>query len=113
MDSEGYISVYTLPDLKLICRDDCVDATDAVGQRNFACSSVGVILHQRSPSEFARESLTEEGRLEVGFSVPLKTVTPLVLTPQTPKHELVDQLPTPLDIKVSTALIWGTYVLYM
>ncbi|CAI8051354.1 LLGL scribble cell polarity complex component 2 [Geodia barretti] len=105
MDSEGYISVYTLPDLKLICRDDCVDATDAVGQRNFACSSVGVILHQRSPSEFARESLTEEGRLEVGFSVPLKTVTPLVLTPQTPKHELVDQLPTPLDIKVSTAFL--------
>ena len=100
MDSEGYISVYTLPELKLVCREDCVDATDAVGQRNFVSSSDGVVLHQRSPSEFSRESITEEGRLGVGFSVPLKTVTPLKLTPQTPKHELVDQLPTPLDIKV-------------
>ena len=102
MDNEGYISVYTLPDLKLISREDCVDATDAVGQRNFVCSSIGAILHQRSPSEFARDSLTEQARMETGFSVPLKTVTPLKLTPQTPKHELVDQLPTPLDIKV-----WG------
>lgn len=100
MDSEGYISVYTLPDLRLICREDCVDATDAVGQRNFVCSSVGVILHQKSPSEFTRDSLTEEGRLEVNFSVPLKTVTPLRLTPASSKHLLVDDLPTPLDIQV-------------
>lgn len=100
MDSEGYISVYTLPDLMLVCREDCVDPSDAVGQRNFVCSSMGVILHQSAPSEFARDSLTEEARLEVKFSVPLKTVTPLKLTPTTPKHDLVDQLPTPLDIKV-------------
>ena len=102
MDSEGYISVYTLPDLRLICREDCVDATNAVGQRNFVCSSVGVILHQKSPSEFTRDSLTEEGRLEVNFSVPLKTVTPLRLTPASSKHLLVDDLPTPLDIQVPT-----------
>ena len=102
MDNEGYVSVYTLPDLRLICREDCVDASDAVGQRNFVSSSTGVILHQRSPSEFTRDSLTEEGRLEVNFSVPLKTVTPLKLTPTTPKHNLVDQLPTPLDIQVHT-----------
>ena len=100
MDSEGYISLYTLPDLRLICREDCVDATDAVGQRNFVCSSIGVILHQRSPSEFTRDSLTEEGRLEVNFSVPLKTVTPLKLTPATSRNNLVDQLPTPLDMQV-------------
>ena len=100
MDSEGYISVYTLPDLRLICREDCVDSSDAVGQQNFVSSSAGVILHQSSPSEFMRDSITEEGRLEINFSVPLKTVTPLKLTPMTPKHELVDQLPTPLDIKV-------------
>lgn len=101
MDNEGYVSVYTLPDLRLICREDCVDASDAVGQRNFVSSSTGVILHQRSPSEFTRDSLTEEGRLEVNFSVPLKTVTPLKLTPTTPKHNLVDQLPTPLDIQMA------------
>ena len=100
MDSEGYVSVYTLPDLRLVCREDCVDASDAVGQQNFVSSSVGVILHQRSPSEFSRDSLTEEGRLEVNFLVPLKTVTPLMLTPTTPKHNLVDQLPTPLDVQV-------------
>jgi lethal(2) giant larvae protein len=101
MDSEGYISLYTLPDLRLICREDCVDATDAVGQRNFVCSSVGVIVHQRSPSEFTRDSLTEEARLEVNFSVPLKTVTPLKLTPATSRNNLVDQLPTPLDMQMA------------
>ena len=105
MDSEGYISLYTLPDLRLICREDCVDATDAVGQRNFVCSSVGVILHQRSPSEFTRDSLTEEARLEVNFSVPLKTVTPLKLTPATSRNNLVDQLPTPLDMQVMQSSI--------
>ena len=100
MDSEGYTSLYTLPDLRLISHEDCVDATDAVGQRNFVCSAAGVILHQRSPSEFARDSLTEEGRLEINFSVPLKTVTPLRLTPASSKNNLVDQLPTPLDVQV-------------
>lgn len=100
MDSEGYISVYTLPDLRLVCREDCVDASDAVGQRNFVCSSIGVILHQRSPSEFARDSITVEGKLNIDFVVPRKTVTPLMLTPTTPKHNLVEELPSPLEVQV-------------
>ena len=30
MDSEGYVSLYSLPDLKLIYKENCVDAADAV-----------------------------------------------------------------------------------
>ena len=30
MDSEGYISIYNLPELKLVYKENCVDASDAV-----------------------------------------------------------------------------------
>lgn len=65
------------------------------GQRHFVCSTVGVVLHQKSPSEFIRASLTDLARLvivtichclsekifrlDVQFSLPVK-----VSTPQTP-----------------------------
>ena len=105
MDSEGYISIYTLPDLQLICREDCVDASNAVGQKIFICTPIGLILHQRSPSEFTRESITEESKLNIDFSVPLKTVTPLMLTPTTPKHNLVEELPSPIEAQVRRNLL--------
>lgn len=85
MDSEGYISVYSLPDLKLLYKEDCVDASDAMGQRNFVVSPDGTLLHQRSPSEFTRGSVTEESRMEFHFSLPAKHISPLMLTPNTPK----------------------------
>ena len=85
MDSEGYISIYALPDLKLLYREDCVDASDAMGQRNMVCSPQGVLLHQRSPSEFTHGSVTEEARMEFHFSLPSKHITPLALTPTTSK----------------------------
>lgn len=85
MDSEGYISVYSLPDLKLLYKEDCVDASDAMGQRNFVVSHDGTLLHQRSPSEFTRGSLTQESRMEFHFSLPSKHISPLMLTPNTPK----------------------------
>ncbi len=82
MDSEGYISIYSLPDLKLMYKEDCVDASDAMGQRHFVCSPQGVLLHQRSPSEFTHGSLTEEARMEFHFSLPSKPVTTFALTQQ-------------------------------
>ena len=30
MDSDGYVSLYSLPDLKLVYKENCVDAADAV-----------------------------------------------------------------------------------
>ena len=30
MDSDGFLSVYTLPELKLLYKENCVDAADAV-----------------------------------------------------------------------------------
>ena len=85
MDSEGFISIYNLPDMKLLYKEDCVDASDAVGQRNFVMGSDGLLLHQRSPSEFTRGSVTEQARLEFHFSLPSKRVTQLHLAPNTPK----------------------------
>lgn len=84
MDSSGYVSVYSLPDLKLVYKEDCVDASDAIGQRHFICSRQGVFVHQRSPSEFTRGSITEEARMEFHFTIPAKHVTPLLLPPNTP-----------------------------
>lgn len=85
IDSEGYITVYTLPDLKQILRENCIDASDAMGQRNFVVSQNGVLLHQRSPSEFTRGSVTDEARMEFHFSLPTKHISPLMLTPKSPK----------------------------
>ena len=85
IDSEGYITVYSLPDLKQILRENCVDATDAMAQRNFVVSHNGVLLHQRSPSEFTRGSVTDEARMEFHFSLPTKHISPLMLTPKSPK----------------------------
>ena len=84
MDSEGFISIYNLPDLRLLYKEDCVDASDAVGQRHFVCSPNGVLLHQRSPSEFTHGSITEEARMEFHFMLPSKNIMPLMLTPTTP-----------------------------
>lgn len=80
MDSEGYISIYTLPDLKLMYKEDCVDASDAMGQRQFVCSPQGVLLHQRSPSEFTHGSVTEEARMEFHFTLPTKLIKCLALS---------------------------------
>ena len=85
MGSDGFVSVYSLPDLKLIYKEDCVDASDAIGQRNFTMARNGTLLHQRSPSEFTRGSMTEDARLEFHFSLPSKHISPLMLTPNTPK----------------------------
>ena len=85
MGSDGFVSMYTLPELKLILREDCVDAADAVGQRNFTVTTNGLLLHQRSPSEFTRGSVSELTRMDFHFSVPYKNVNKLVLTPNTPK----------------------------
>ncbi len=84
MGSDGYLSVFTLPDLKLVYKEDCVDAADAIGQRNFTMARNGTLLHQRSPSEFTRGSITEDARLEFHFSLSTKHVSPLMLTPNTP-----------------------------
>ena len=85
IDSEGYISIYSLPDLKLFFKENCLDASDAMGQRNFVVSLDGVLLHQRSPSEFTRGSVTEEAKMEFRFSLPTKHISPLMLTPKSPK----------------------------
>lgn len=72
MGSDGFLSTYTLPELKLVCKEDCVDASDAFGQRNFALTSQGLFLHLRSPSEFTRGSMTSQARMTFNFSVPSK-----------------------------------------
>lgn len=85
VDSEGFLTIYSLPDLKQIFRENCIDASDAMGQRNFVVSHDGILLHQRSPSEFTRGSVTEEARMEFHFSLPTKHISPLMLTPKSPK----------------------------
>ncbi len=85
MGSDGFVSLYSLPELKLICKEDCVDASDAVGQRNFVISPQGLLLHQSSPSEFTRGSISEHARMEFSFSLPYKNISKLVLAPNTPK----------------------------
>ncbi|XP_019850338.1 PREDICTED: lethal(2) giant larvae protein homolog 2-like [Amphimedon queenslandica] len=76
MDNEGNVSIYGLPDLTLIHKENCVDASDAVGQRHFLCSSLGIVLHQKSPSEFVRASITDMARLDIKFTLPVKGSTP-------------------------------------
>lgn len=62
LDTEGYIHVFSLPDLKPLYKAWCLDGADAVGQRSFISTPTGLVLHMRSPSEFARLALTEEAR---------------------------------------------------
>lgn len=86
MGSDGFVCVYTLPDLKLAYKEDCVEAADAVGQRNFALTQQGLILHMRSPSELTRGSINEQTRMEFHFSISTKSIVDkLVLGPCTPK----------------------------
>jgi len=85
MGSDGYLSVFSLPDLRMIYKEDCVDSTDAIGQRNLTLARNGTLIHQRSPSEFTRGSVTEDARLDFRFSLPTKHISPLVLTPNTPQ----------------------------
>jgi hypothetical protein len=76
MDNEGNISIFSLPELQLLHKENCVDAADAVGQRHFLCSSLGIVMHQKSPAEFTRASLTELARLDLRFSLPAKGTSP-------------------------------------
>lgn len=83
MGSDGFVCVYTLPELKLVSKQDCVDAADAVGQRNFALTQRGLLLHMRSPSEFSRGSISEQCRMEFHFVIPSKSIDKLVLESST------------------------------
>lgn len=85
MGSDGYICMYSLPELKLVLKEDCVDSSDAVGQRSFTLSQYGLFMHLRSPSEYTRGCITEEMRQEIHFSIPCKDVSKFVLTQSTPK----------------------------
>ena len=85
MGSDGFVCVYTLPELKLVCKEDCVDAADAVGQRNFSLTQHGLIVHMRSPSEFTRAAINDESKMEFHFSIPCKSMDKFVLGPSTPK----------------------------
>ena len=76
MCSDGFVHIYSLPELKLVFRADCVDASDAFGQRNFCVTSCGLFIHLRSPSEFSRGSLTEQARLNSQFSLSSKPESP-------------------------------------
>lgn len=82
MGSDGFVNTYTLPELKLVCREDCVDASDAFGQRNFTLTSHGLFVHLRSPSEFTRGSFTEQARINFHFSMPSKYTSKMTLTPK-------------------------------
>ena len=84
MGSDGFVCVYSLPELKLVSKQDCVDAADAVGQRNFSLSQQGLLLHLRSPSELARGSISDQSRMEFHFNIPSKSIDKLVLGPNTP-----------------------------
>ena len=79
MCSDGFLNTYSLPELKLVCREDCVDASDAFGQRNFTITSRGLFVHLRSPSEFTRGSVTEQARMDLHFSVPIKSTKKVAL----------------------------------
>lgn len=90
MGSDGFVSVYSLPELKLIFKEDCVDASDAFGQRNFCLTPHGLFIHLRSPSEFTRGSLSEQARMNLCFSLPSKYTNKSVLTPSSPKPSIDD-----------------------
>ena len=68
MDTQGYIHVFSLPELKPLYKAWCLDGADAVGQRSFISAPSGLILHLRSPSEFARLALTAEAKSGLKFS---------------------------------------------
>ena len=95
MCSDGFVHIYSLPDLKLVGREDCVDASDAFGQRNFVVTSHGLFLHLRSPSEFTRGSFTEQARLNYNFSIPTKSTTAVASSAATRSmsREIVSDLP--------------------
>lgn len=82
MCSDGFVSVYSLPELKLICKEDCVDASDAFAQRNFSMTSNGLFVHLRSPSEFTRGSIAEQARMAYHFSVPNKHISAVATPPK-------------------------------
>lgn len=98
MGSDGFVTTYSLPELKLICKEDCVDASDAFGQRNFCLTSNGLFVHMRSPSEFTRGSLSEQARMNIRFSVPTKlAVKPVVEMAATPKTPTMESVQTSAD----------------
>ncbi len=85
MGSDGYVCIYTLPELKLVSKEDCVDAADAVAQRNFSITQRGLLVHMRSPSEISRGAITDECKMEFHFTIPCKSMDKFVLGPSTPK----------------------------
>lgn len=87
MCSDGFVNMYSLPELKLVCKEDCVDASDAFGQRNFTMTSRGLFVHLRSPSEFTRGSVTEQARVALHFTIPNKSTSKLALTHSTPSKD--------------------------
>ena len=98
MCSDGFIHVYTLPDLKLIYREDCVDASDAFGQRHFIITPHGLLLHQKSPSEFTRGSLSDHTKVDLHFSIPCKDPNKVAPPPSTPKSiDTTPATPIPAD----------------
>lgn len=92
MCSDGFVNMYSIPELKLVCREDCVDASDAFGQRNFTSTSRGLFVHLRSPSEFTRGSITEQARMNFHFSIPTKSTNKLALSHTTPKSMSKDPI---------------------
>lgn len=105
MCSDGFVSMYSLPELKLVCREDCVDASDAFGQRNFTVTSRGLFVHLRSPSEFTRGSITEQARMNLHFSIPTKSTSKLALQHTTPKSLSKDQLCDAPVVSVSHCML--------
>ena len=85
MGTDGFVCIYSLPELKLMTKYDCVDASDAVGQRNFTITQHGLFVHMRSPSELSRGSISDESRTDDHFSIPCKSMDKFVLGPSTSK----------------------------
>ena len=102
MCSDGFLNMYSLPELKLVCREDCVDASDAFGQRNFTITSRGLFVHLRSPSEFTRGSVAEQARMDLHFSIPTKSTSKLALPYTTTKSISKDQL---CDVSPSSPML--------
>jgi len=85
MGTDGFVCIYSLPELKLMSKYDCVDASDAVGQRNFTLTQLGLFVHLRSPSELSRGTIGEESKTDIQFTIPCKSMDKFVLGPSTSK----------------------------
>lgn len=76
LDNEGQVSVYALPDMRLLFRNPIVESTDVRAQKSFCITPSGHILSQCSQLQFQKYSLLETSRFQRVATIGERALSP-------------------------------------